>query len=116
MLIAQVAQCTAQEQVQTFAAGVDHTRVVQDRQQLRRQQDGLFGRFDGRRQDVLQAGVVGRDFLRSLGRGAGNGQDRALDRVGNRREGQGAASFERIGQRRAVDEVLAAQRFRHAAE
>ena len=80
----QVEQRALEEPVQALAAGVDDAGLAQDREQARRPGDRLLGGVDRGRQHGLDVVVaLGRDDRR-VGRLADDGQDRALDRLGDR--------------------------------
>ncbi len=82
---------------QALAAGVDDPRLAQDRQQVGRLGDRPLGRQDRSPEDRLDVRVVPGRLESRVGGLPNHGQDRALDRVADRRVGQLRSAGEGLG-------------------
>ena len=109
-------QGALEEPVEALSAGIDHAGLAQDGQQARRAGHGVLGRLDGRTEDGFDVRVaLGRGHGRR-GRLADHGQDRALDRLGDRAVGRPRALRQGVRQVQPVEPRLSAERLGHAPE
>ncbi len=95
---------------------IDDARLAQDGKQARRPRHGLLGGIERRRQDRLDVVVTFGGDHRRIGRFADDGQDRALDGLGDGAVRGPCAFRQGVRQIEAVEPALAAQPFGHATE
>ena len=90
-------QRRVEQQQVAGTAGVDHTGVLEHREQLGRAVERLLAGRTGGAQHLDQRCPVGRGRLGRLGRLAHDGEDRALDRSQHRLVGAGRRRRQRLG-------------------
>ena len=94
---------------QALPAGVDDAGLAQDRQERRRLRDGRLGGLDRRRHDRLEGPLALRAHDGGRRGLADDGQDRALDRLGDGAVGRLRALVERVREVERVELRLAGE-------